>query len=1165
MVLKNDLKPLFNAYSVIVLMIASFSFSLSAHADVDAIKSVKFQNGNRVISENSQLFFVFSNGERISLRGNHSSLLPAKQTQTQARAVIVEDRTTPTTTHRFLVQEDGHVNSLPVRMDGATEWSHSSLIDNGILYDVVSVNYHAPKKSVVVLIRTSDGHRLRMQTNKYIDQSARAFAFDPKRLGWDLERFEANDGYSNTETNFDRNLFLGYENGRFKRIIQSTSATIASGFAGITNKIQFGLEALMDEFQSNNELEDKLNSRVFGQSHLVKSLVRNSHVINDENSTRPRVVMITGTSGAGKTFVAQQLAEEVLNDKDFFLEIDGTKYAGGDMREGAVIAHKLLGAEKAYQGSQTGELTEFLRRTKGRGVIVINEAEKMNPYIFTRLMEYFDKGLITAGDGEEIAGKQVLVVLTSNRGARQLIPEAAKNWTEAELERYVSGITSDEVKRVFTTKQKTGDYTLPEEIINRIDDFLLSSPLTKSVLNKIFRSAIIRENKDLETKYKGLNFQFSDAALDYLATVNTDLHSHGRMMNRRAEGIFKDIKESVAKALSSKRWNLSQVSAIDVAVHEDSKHRWNFVVNNDLYVPVPQPPNPNPLADPVIRKIVTELDTNLKRRVIGQDAMIDNIHELIINHLAQGVRYYPTVFMTVGTTGTGKTETGLAIAESVYGSTQRAGIMDLGDVSSAYQFALKFEQGLDGAESEFERYLRSNPEGGVLILDEVSNMGGQNRAMKNELFKKFYAIFDRGTWESPVTGKTYDLSKHIIQLTGNDGEHFFAGSSADEDRLEIWKSKNREEIIHEMLIESGIPEALLGRLASVILTKPLLRAELRPIAEKILKEKIKPLEEQYRGLRITYAPDVLNSLADSFFTHGRGVRSIRTVVDKRFGSAIQMALFQSGLDLNQMSGVSLELKIEDNKTQLPYRKSSDPERKVEIVVNLTKTANGEPIFSRKVNLTEYAQEQVLLKQSEAWTTAVHEASHAVANVPEITAEKVAYITIRGGTFGTGSNKIKYLGYARSKQIDGYSSRTHAMVVGQIARIAAGSVGEMLAGQPMTGGWADDLSKIRGLARAALISYGFDPRFHGIQIDAQGNPILSEKKRRQFEAALGRLIQEGMDLAKTTLTTNWDYVLKVAAELMTKGEIDGKRFEDIGQSLKTKSSKKSRMCLGYYGG
>jgi type II secretory pathway predicted ATPase ExeA len=67
------------------------------------------------------------------------------------------------------------------------------------------------------------------------------------------------------------------------------------------------------------------------QSHLVKSLVRNSHAIDDENSTRPRIVMITGTSGAGKSYVARELASERLQDMDYFLEIDRTKYAGGSL------------------------------------------------------------------------------------------------------------------------------------------------------------------------------------------------------------------------------------------------------------------------------------------------------------------------------------------------------------------------------------------------------------------------------------------------------------------------------------------------------------------------------------------------------------------------------------------------------------------------------------------------------------------------------------------------------------------------------------------------------------------------------------------------------------------------------------------------------------------
>lgn len=267
MALKCELQTVSKLYAAIMITIALLSFSLSTQADVDPSKSVKFRNGNRIYTEGTKLFFAFANGERVSLNGDHSYLIEAKQSR--PRAVIVEDRNSPSATHRFLIQENGHVSSLPIRMESAIEWSHSSLLDNGILYDVVSIKYNKPNKNTVMVIRSSDGHRLRMQTEKYLDQSAESFEFIPKVLGWDLDRFEANHGYSNNETGFDRNLFLGYSNGRFNRITQDSSSSIASGFAGITNKIQFGLEALMDEFQSNNGLEDKLNNRVFGQAHLV--------------------------------------------------------------------------------------------------------------------------------------------------------------------------------------------------------------------------------------------------------------------------------------------------------------------------------------------------------------------------------------------------------------------------------------------------------------------------------------------------------------------------------------------------------------------------------------------------------------------------------------------------------------------------------------------------------------------------------------------------------------------------------------------------------------------------------------------------------------------------------------------------------------------------------
>jgi ATP-dependent Clp protease ATP-binding subunit ClpA len=112
------------------------------------------------------------------------------------------------------------------------------------------------------------------------------------------------------------------------------------------SKIQIGLEILASEFDSNSELEDKLNNRVFGQSHLIKSLVHNSHVIDDESSTRPHIVMITGTSGAGKSYVARELAHERLQDMNYFLDILATLARNPPMVTHPLIMPKSLGKSR---------------------------------------------------------------------------------------------------------------------------------------------------------------------------------------------------------------------------------------------------------------------------------------------------------------------------------------------------------------------------------------------------------------------------------------------------------------------------------------------------------------------------------------------------------------------------------------------------------------------------------------------------------------------------------------------------------------------------------------------------------------------------------------------------------------------------------------------------
>ena len=126
------------------------------------------------------------------------------------------------------------------------------------------------------------------------------------------------------------------------------------------------------------------------------------------------------------------------------------------------------------------------------------------------------------------------------------------------------------------------------------------------------------------------------------------------------------------------------------------------------------------------------------------------------------------------------------------------------------------------------------PDGGVLVFDEISNMGENSLSTRDALFKRLYHPFEEGRWTSSATGETYDLSKYVIVLTGNDGEDYFKGTDSDEIREQIWRKLKAPDKVRRMLGERGVPQAFLGRMADVILFKPLTHAIARDVAAKLV-------------------------------------------------------------------------------------------------------------------------------------------------------------------------------------------------------------------------------------------------------------------------------------------------------------------------------------------
>jgi ATP-dependent Clp protease ATP-binding subunit ClpA len=901
------------------------------------------------------------------------------------------------------------------------------------------------------------------------------------------------------------------------------------------------------------DLDGQLREKVFGQDHLTRKLAEHFSRLK---AGLPTVLVLTGPSGVGKSHLGRQFAKVAFGDPKLFLEVDGTEYQM-PIEKGSIQHHKLVGAESAYQGQQKGVLTEWIRANKGTGVLLINEADKMHPDIWKRLMELFERGRITDGDGVTHQADRLVIILTSNRGATLMFPPSAEAWSQEEIDRRMKSLNEDAIKKFYMTKNGPKDkFELPREVINRISEWLVAGPLTDEAVIKIATVTVGDYNEQLESEH-GLKLVLSPEAVRHLALTGFKSTDDGRQVVRQTLKYLKDIE-----AIVGLKWDYIYSSSIKVKLEFDKQQTPVFLVTDGkqkLKIAAPVKPHDNPLQDKSEVERLLKLPLILRERIIGQESAIESISQAVTAARSDASRRRPVSFFLIGTTGTGKTEIGRGLSLALYGSSDRVNVLSMGEINSEGGWMQKFGYAGSESASEFEQALISNPEGGVLVFDEVSNMGGMSAEMKRTLFKKLYELTEEGKWTSPLSGKVYDLSKYVFVFTGNDGETLFQGVSSDDMRMAIWRDNNARDKVRALLIAAGVPEAFINRMADAVLMKPLTLAEINGVVLKLLKDRIKAFETQHRGMKIKYSDELVRRIADSFFTNDRGARGIRSMLEDRFPAVLTYALINSQLDLSDLHDVEVHLGVSDNKEKRPYLMRSSPERKVEIVLDVMR--HGRLLRHQALDVTELAAPKVLMGFREARLTAIHEAGHAVVNDSEATGERMRYITIEGG-FAKG---LKYLGYAAYEPVPGqYHSPTRAIVVRKIARLYAGSLAQLIEGLEPDAGWSNDLEKIRQIASTAVIKWGLEPSLVGVRVNQDGETILTPAQNELAEEKIKALIEEGRVYAENKLKEKRALMRAVAADLLRKGYISGSRYDEIAAAYERREAMRGGMCRALFG-
>ncbi len=306
------------------------------------------------------------------------------------------------------------------------------------------------------------------------------------------------------------------------RVTEEEIARIVARWTGIpVSKLMEG------EREKLLRLPDVLHRRVIGQDEAVErvseAILRSRAGVADEN--RPiGSFMFLGPTGVGKTELAKTLAEALFDDEKSLVRIDMSEY----MEKFSVS--RLIGAPPGYVGyDEGGQLTEAVRR-KPYAVVLFDEIEKAHPDVFNILLQILDDGRVTDSQGRTVDFRNTILIMTSNLGSSQILDGIDENGVLSEL-------AKESVHALLRQNFRP-------EFLNRIDDTVLFTPLSRDQIGKIVDLLLGRLRGRLKDKQLGL--RLTDAALDRLLALGYDPVYGARPMKRVIQS---KIETLVAKKL----------------------------------------------------------------------------------------------------------------------------------------------------------------------------------------------------------------------------------------------------------------------------------------------------------------------------------------------------------------------------------------------------------------------------------------------------------------------------------------------------------------------------------------------------------------------------------------------------------------------------------------
>ena len=273
-----------------------------------------------------------------------------------------------------------------------------------------------------------------------------------------------------------------------------------------------------DERERLRQLDADLRLRVFGQDQALDMVVRAIRRSRAGFGAREKPVaslLFAGPTGVGKTELARQVAK--------ILGIGLLRFDMSEYQEKHTVS-RLVGAPPGYVGyDEGGQLTEAVRKTP-HAVLLLDEIEKAHPDIYNMLLQIMDYATLTDNNGKKADFRNIILIMTSNAGARE-IGKPLVGFGE----RAVHGdAVKDAVERIFAP-----------EFRNRLDGVVTFNDLDHAVVLDVVGKAV--RELQAELAEKKVSLEVTPACMEWLARKGYSREFGAREIARLVSAKLKDF------------------------------------------------------------------------------------------------------------------------------------------------------------------------------------------------------------------------------------------------------------------------------------------------------------------------------------------------------------------------------------------------------------------------------------------------------------------------------------------------------------------------------------------------------------------------------------------------------------------------------------------------